>query len=314
MSLQFLLMLVLAFAVVIAVLVARTLIHRRATEPDSAPADLAEIARWTARWRWSGVVLGLLLGSAAFLSAQRPVALGRLALASPALAAAAMIAGVVVGEATAHPSRTTTRTAALTTRSWRHLLPRTRTAVVGGGIGILTTLLVIGTWAGSPDDLGRAGRALRATCEVALPDSGTTMQTSISTPWPGSFYAGPAAIAVVACLALAAAGAVAIHRRANPSAASQELDWELRREAMTNLVTAVGVMAFGTAVPIATIMAMILSTNDCARGGDTFAGMLVVVAIGCAVVAAALLARLLLPRRRGLLVAPSAPDLSARPR
>lgn len=66
MSLQFLLMLVLAFAAVIAVVFARTLVHRRATEPDSAPADLAEIARWTARWRWSGVVLGLLLGGAAF--------------------------------------------------------------------------------------------------------------------------------------------------------------------------------------------------------------------------------------------------------
>ncbi len=286
--------LVLGIALAAAVILGRRL-HG---ESDAATPDLARIARWTATWRWAGVATGLVIGVLAFLSAQQPVALGRLALAAPALAAAGVLAGVAIGEATARPTRTPARTASLSTRSWRTLLPRTRTMIVGGGLGILAVLLVIGAVTGSPDDAGRAGRALKATCAVDLPGVGTTIQTAINSPWPGSFYAVPAAVAVGACLALAVAAGIAIHRRANPDAASGPVDLRLRSDAMANLVSAVGVLAFGTAGPIALVMATDLHSNDCVAGGSTYAGMLLALALGCTVAAIAMLAHLLLPRRR----------------
>lgn len=294
-------------------LAAAIILERRSRrEADTATPDLAHIARWTAGWRWAGVALGLLLGGMAFLSAQRPVALGRLAMASPALAAGCILAGVAIGEATARPARTATRTATLGTRSWRSLLPRNRTIIVGGGLGILMSLLLVGTLTASPDDAGRPGRALTATCTVDIPGIGATVQTSTGSPWPGSFYALPAAIAVCACLALAIGGGVAVHRRANPSASTEVVDRLLRREAMANLVSATGVVAFGTAAPVALVMATVLHSNDCVHGGDTFSGILLVIALTCAVATVAMLGHLLLPRTRALRVVAEAAGGPAR--
>ena len=54
-------------------------------------------------------------------------------------------------------------------------------------------------------------------------------------------------------------------------------------------------VAFGTAAPVALVRATVLHSNDCVHGGDTFSGILLVIALTCAVATVAMLGHLLLP-------------------
>jgi len=284
----------LALLAVLVVAVIR-LVSARGLRAEAAGADLAAVEQWTTLWRWIGIAVGATLAIGA-LNAQQ-VGLGRLAMSAPAIAGCAVLLAIMLGELTIRRPKAERRTATLLTRTIADLLPRVRTWIASLGVVLLGTLLLVGVLTASPDDMGRAGRALTASCLFDLPGGESTMQTNTNGPYPGSFYAIPAALAMIATICCAVVAGRAIRDRANPDAGHTAYDTGLRRDAMSRVVSAVGATAYGTAAPIAFVMATALSSNDCIRGGDTFTGMLVMVGLISVVVAAVLLANVLLPRK-----------------
>jgi len=120
-------------------------------------------------------------------------------------------------------------------------LPRRLASTVAATTALLGGALVATTLTGSPDDLGRAGRALVRHCSAALTES--------AGPWPGSYYAVPLTLAVVAGLLVAVLAARQIVRRPRPGEDSLTDD-ALRRRAVTAVVAATGILV---AVPLAGI-------------------------------------------------------------
>lgn len=278
--------------VVLAIGVAR-LVRHRDLRTSAAGADLRAVERWTALWRWVGVLLGACLAVAALT--QQNVGLGRLALAAPAIAGCSALLAIMVGEWTIRPSSAQRRAASLTTRSFATLVPRAGLWVTATGIATLAMLLGIGMATASPDDQGRAGRAITATCVQDLPGIGSTVLTATNGPWPGSYYALPAALIMLATIGFGFVAARAIRDRANPDASHAAYDTHLRRDAMRRVVSAVGATAWGTAGPTAIVMSSPLHGNACINGGASLAGA--ALAVGLAGVAAAVLlaASVLLP-------------------
>ncbi|WP_052720611.1 hypothetical protein [Actinoplanes rectilineatus] len=127
-------------------------------------AVLGQVRRVTAAWRWAG----FLAGAAAAGATVAMDGLGRgLLLAAPVFACF-VLAGVLAGEFSILPPAGETRTATLEVRRIRDYLPRALTTVVTVAGAVLVLLVAAVTAAGSPDDLGRAGRTLTLQC---TPDS-----------------------------------------------------------------------------------------------------------------------------------------------
>src|SRR5262245_55416641 len=121
--------------------------------PVAERADvLGRIARHTARWQVAGVVAGL-LGAAAVA---RLGGLGRgLLLPAPAFGLC-VLAGVLVGEATAvRLVGTPTRGAAIETRRIGDYLPAWLGRTVAAMAGLLGLLLATASASATADDLGR---------------------------------------------------------------------------------------------------------------------------------------------------------------
>lgn len=278
------------------------LVRNRDLRTGAAGADLRAVERWTTLWRWVGALLGACLAVAAV--AQQDVGLGRLALAAPAIAGCSVLLAIMVGEWTIRPSSAQRRTASLTSRSFATLVPRARIWGTATGIATLSTLLGVGMATASPDDQGRAGRALTATCVQDLPGIGSTVLTATNGPWPGSYYALPAALIMLATIGFGIVAARAIRDRANPDSSHAAYDTHLRRDAMRRVVSAIGATAWGTAGPIAIVMSSALHGNGCVTGGDPFAGAALLIALISLVIAMVLTATVLLPAR--------APEAAAR--
>jgi hypothetical protein len=172
-----------ALLVVLVIAVTR-LATSRGLRADAAGADLAAVEQWTTLWRWLGILAGFTLAIGA-LSAQ-DAGLGRLAMSAPAIGGCAVLLAIMLGELTIRPATTQRRTASLTTRTIADLLPRVRTWVASVGIALLGALLTVGVLTASPDDMGRAGRAITASCYVDLPGGESTLQTNTNGPYPGS--------------------------------------------------------------------------------------------------------------------------------
>lgn len=185
----------------------------------------------------------------------------------PAIAGAVLVAGICLGEATFRRPMTLTRSAALQPRSVRGLLPRGWLLLTTGALATLAATLTVGWMTGSPDDLGRAGRALRYVCGA---------ETHTRTPWPGSHYAIPIAVATAVSVALAVVTCVVIARRPSPAAESAELDTSLRRWSLAAVLQSLTLAACVTLVPVLLIMAMGARSADCAPGGY---GLLAVVSL-----------------------------------
>lgn len=270
---------------------------RRAGEGAPAGPGAAAIARVTAAWRWAGLALGVVVAVYVLWAATRPGSLGRFALVAPGLGGAAVLLGTTIGELVARPAQTVVRTASVQRRSLASLLPKWRTGLVVVGVLLAAGLLAAGTRTGSPDDMGRAGRAFTQQCTQVINGYPTTL-TSVGSPWPGSYYAVPAALALVGCVALALAGIGAMMRRASPSAADAGHDLRLRQEAMRNILSALGVVAFGMIAPVAALMASRLASVQCPIGVDpgAVAIVLALTALTSLVIGLTLLARLMVPR------------------
>ncbi|MCI4064479.1 hypothetical protein MRQ36_18485 [Micromonospora sp. R77] len=130
---------------------------RPSAEATAAPAA---VRRTVLRWRWAGLLLGLLVAAVAW--DRDP--LGRGVLLAAPLLALCVLAGVVVGETRAVRPAGITRRAALETRQVRDYLPRVPGWTVAAAGTTLTALLAATTTAASADDLGRAGRSLAYDC------------------------------------------------------------------------------------------------------------------------------------------------------
>lgn len=127
--------------------------------------------------RWTGLAVGAL--AARWLS---PLVGGDGVLYAIPVFGLCAVAGVLAGDALTAPARGAVRTAGLTPRRVRACVPPRMTRLLLGLAAALVAFLTAAAVTASPDDLGRAGRALTLTCR------GTT---ETSSPWPGLHYGLP---------------------------------------------------------------------------------------------------------------------------
>jgi hypothetical protein len=277
---------VVPLAFLIGVLVSATVASRRRARefPAVATERLRLAARTTRRWRGAGLAAGIIVAVA---SAQFG-ALGRGLLLAAPLCALCVLAGVVLGELRVSAPEGPVRTAELQIRRVRTYLPRRLTTAVGVATALLVVVLALTTTTGSPDDLGRAGRSFARRCSAVL--SGGTG------PWPGSFYALPLAVVVVAGLLLAA---FALHRVVQRPRQGEDpaVDDGLRRQAAEAVTAACGLLVAVPLAGVSLVTAGALSNHVCPPTGSS----VIVVALHLLVPVLALLAAWCI----GILVAPA---------
>jgi hypothetical protein len=277
---------VVPLAFLIGVLVAATVASRRWARalPVVATERLRLAARTARRWRGAGLAAGIVVA----IASVQLGALGRGLLLAVPLCALCVLAGVVFGELRISAPAGPVRTADLQVRRVRSYLPRRLGTAVGIATALLAVVLTLTTAAGSPDDLGRAGRSFARRCSAVL--SGATG------PWPGSFYALPLGIVVVAGLALAA---VALHRvvRRPRQGEDPAVDDGLRRQAAEAVTAACGLLVAVPLAGVSLVSAGALHNHVCPPAGSS----VLVVALRLLVPALAVLAAWCV----GILLAPA---------
>jgi len=228
-----------------------------AREQARAGAVLDPARRRTAAVHRAGLAIGLVLGVA--LTRWDPF--GRGPLLAAAAAALAVLLSVAAGQALPHPVTGPGRTGPPGPRRAGDHLPFPLTPAVAVATAGLVTLLVACSRAGAPDGLGRPGRALVAT---SLDRAAGRTCTSVTAPWPGTFWTLPVAALLVAGLAAAglALRAVALRPRLDGTG-TPEGDDALRRRSAGAVVAAVGILVTVPALGIEVLAAAALSTATC---------------------------------------------------
>lgn len=229
-------------------------------------AGVVEIARHTRRWRVVGLFLGAVVAVLLFGFGGRVDALGRVTALAPTALGAGILLGTIAGELTARPSVGIRRSAAVETRTLRAILPRGRALVLGISTALLVSALAIGAAWGSADDRGRTGRSFGRSCTVDDPGLGSILVSGSHGPWPGSFYALPLLVALLALAALVVVALRAIVARPRPELDSRGLDTMLRGWAVGNVLTAATVTVLGTLGPVALLMFSALTQTPCEAG------------------------------------------------
>ncbi|KRE36065.1 hypothetical protein ASG73_15540 [Janibacter sp. Soil728] len=256
MSMVLLLPFVLILAMLVTVVATLLTGHRTSVVGINEHVDLVRLARRARIWLLAALAVAVLVCLAVPL-----LGLGGGDTASaiaPAFAGTLVVAVICLGEATFRRPMTLTRSAALHPRRLGDLVPRGWLMTTAAALAGLAATLGIGTLYGSPDDLGRAGRALTVVCDGV---------THTRTPWPGSYYGAPIALATAVSVALAVATCVVIARRPSPAAESAALDTGLRRWSIAAVLQSLTLGACLTLVPVLLIMAMGARSADCAPGG-----------------------------------------------
>lgn len=242
------------------VVAAATVATRRAarSSPVVDSERLCAAARTTRRWRLTGLAAGVVVG---LVFAQQG-ALGRELLLAVPLFALCVLAGVVVGELRVTAPRGAVRRAGLEVRRIRDYLPRRLGAAVASATAVLGLLMAVTTAAGSPDDLGRAGRTLARRCSAVM-SSGTG-------PWPGSYYTVPLALVVLSGLLLAG---VALHRVVRRPRQGEDLagDDGLRLQAAEAVTAAFGLLVAVPLAGVSLVTAGALWRHTCPPAGSTVA-------------------------------------------
>ncbi|QBF47197.1 hypothetical protein [Janibacter limosus] len=255
MSLVLLLPFVLLVGLLIAVVASLITSRRASVVGINEHVDLVRLARRARFWRLAALAVAVLV---CFAVPVLGLTGGDTASAiAPAFAGTLVVAVICLGEATFRRPMTLTRSAALQPRSVRGLVPRGWLLLATGALAALTAALTVGWITGSPDDLGRAGRALTVVCGDV---------THTRSPWPGSHYGTPIALATAVSVALAVATCVVIARRPSPAAESAALDTGLRRWSLAAVLQSLTLGACLTLVPVLLIMAMGARSADCAPG------------------------------------------------
>lgn len=211
--------------------------------------DVLAVQRTARVWRVAGFVLAVV---AAVIVVNRPDGLGLGVAVLPAACGLALVLATAAGELLAPRRLGPVRTAVLERRHLGSVVPRGSAVLAGSGVAVLAGLLTLGWARGSADELDRPGRLLTSSC---FGPDGAVTRSSARSPWPGEFYALPllVALGVLTLVGLLALGLVV--RRARPSAEGAGLDRLLRRASARHVLAALGATAWGTAAPVALIMA-----------------------------------------------------------
>ncbi|QIG43013.1 hypothetical protein G5V58_09785 [Nocardioides anomalus] len=234
-------------------------------------------------------VLALAVGTVLAAFTWRVGDLGRGQMLALAVLGLCVLAGTAVGETVIRPRPPAgPRTASLRPRRVRDHLPWTAWLVATQAV-LLVALMVLTTLTASTDDLGHA-RAL------ACSAGGLGERRS---PYPGAFYTGPLAIALLVVLGTATLAARRVVDRPRGMADTEAGDDRLRRDSLDVVVAATGVaLGFPLAGLAATAgSAMTGLSEACAPGwAHPVGAVLLVVALVSLGSVAGLLGRLYLGR------------------
>lgn len=192
-------------------------------------------------------IAGLALGLVGAYLAIGEYGLGLGQLVSVPIAAGGLLIGVLVEELLVSPPRSTTRHARIELRRMSDYLPIKLFILVAVLTGILALVLTVTTVTGVPDDLGRAGRALRVVCA-----NGSVSQLG---PWPGVFYSAPAALVILTGLLFGMLGLRRITERprVGSDATSRLVDDDNRRRSARTIVSAYGLLVTGPLTGVALV-------------------------------------------------------------
>jgi hypothetical protein len=215
-------------------------VRGRAVSVPPQAQRLAEVQRSTRRWRSLGLLAGVTVAVVVALQG----GLGRGLLLACPLFGICVLGGVVAGELRVPAPAGPTRRAPLEVRSVGDYLPSWLGLAVAASALLFGVALVAGTATASPDDLGRAGRALVRQCSSLEADS--------AGPWPGSYYSYPLFVAVLAGAVPAMWALRRIVRRPRQDE-DTVVDDALRRQTGEAVVAATGVLF---AVPAAGLYLM----------------------------------------------------------
>ncbi len=221
-----------------------------ALDADAFPS-LARLRNVTLTSRIIGVVLGII----AILAVNSIGRHGLGAMLAPAVFAATQILATLAAGIITHNTARTPGTAGLEVRRVRSYLPTALTTLTASVTVLLATALVWTTVVASADDRGIAGRAFTwyYPCEY---DS----CSSASTPWPGSFYSGPLAIALIIVL-IAAATTIIVTVRRPRNASDPEIlrvDDVIRSRSVESVIAAVGVAIAGSLFAVSVLIGVTL--------------------------------------------------------
>lgn len=236
--------------------------RRRATrlifDGDAYPG-LVALRRTTIRFRWVGIVAGLVAGIAV-------IPLGRLsplAFAAPLVTGLVAVVVILLGQQLSYTKARSHGSAGLETRRVRAYLPRGLARWVGGATAALLTVCLFTTLAASPDDMGRPGRSLQAAWFERVYEAGTggviqptdVPHMGTAGPFPGSFYTLAAVIALALLLVIATMGLVLTARRPRNGADPElvRVDDALRRITAEGIVAATGAGVAGAVLAVTAV-------------------------------------------------------------
>ena len=186
-------------------------------------------------------LLGLLAGLAVLVPLGYLGRLGQGLVLVPASFAVVQILGVLIAEIATRRDARQPGLASLETRRVRDYWRRSLTvAALANGL-VLSGVIGWTTAVASPDDAGRAGRAMAYRCSAEC-DYGSF------SPWPGSFYTTPLAIGLAVTLALAVTALIVVARRPRngAEAALVVLDDAIRRQSAASVLAALQVASAGS--------------------------------------------------------------------
>ncbi len=208
---------------------------------EAAYPGLVRLRAATLRSRW----IGLGLGGLALVLVFPLGRMSQLALAGPPVAGIVAITAILVGQRIARGAAQQAGSASIERRGPGDYLPS------GLGISVLVALALLAATAGfttavaAPDARGVAGRALSGDWVEEVFENGAYLTIPMSetrSPFPGSFYTIPMAIALLALLLMAGIALVAIAARPRNGADPElvRVDDALRRITAEGVVAATG--------------------------------------------------------------------------
>ena len=253
---------------------ARYMRGRGVPDGASAATESPVVARYR-RWIAGGVVAGsvtVVLGVLLFTG------LGMGLVLAPAEFAVVVLTTSALAVATVRPRQGARRRAPLATRTLRSTAGTVHLAVALTTVAVTAGVLVAGILTGSPDDLGRPGRAITVFCDA---DDG--LHVISSTPWPGSWYSVPLLIVLAICTLIGLGALILATKR--PVLPDLEADAAFRRLAGHTVTCTLTFTAAVTGAPIA--LRMLSAYPDCA-GRPAF--LWVIAAAGALLVCSALFA------------------------
>jgi hypothetical protein len=202
------------------------------------------------------VLVGLLVGGVAALAmlAVRNGDLGRLASLAPAAGGVAALLVVSMAELTTPHLEGDVRTASLQRRRRLDAVDGPTVRMALATLATLVLALCVGWAMGSPDDMGRPGRAISTVCEAS---------SEGRSPWPGSFYGGLMLYGVGLLAVSTFAAVAAVAERPRVGATSLETDTRLRRESSRQILLVSTAAAACTLMPVSGLMAGALLGLGC---------------------------------------------------